>query len=535
MPSAHRAALCARALEVAPSPNWHGPFDPDVPSLDLDLYRPGDIRPVWERNRWAELPLLAQAARLDPTGPHLPQADALLENWLRANPPFRGPNWACGQEAALRALHLALSIALLGGESSRAAAVLAAHGRRIAATRSYAVAQDNTHTVSEPAGLLICGLLCSERAWVRRGAAALDAAVLRLIAPCGAFAAASTGYHRLLLDVLAVTEWLRCRFGGPALGKTARERAASAVTWLARLTERNSGATPRLGHQDDSAFADLALAGPGDARASIERSARLFCGATFGLTGEPGCVWLGLPVPAQHLAVEQSPRWQSDGFLGWRAGSAMGVLRTGAPRLLYRPGHADLLHFELWRDGRPLLRDSGTGSYNAPPGEQWWHEYFTGIAAHNSIVFDQAEPMRRAGRFLFLDWPQTGLLPAGVGAWSCDRRGFRHTRSIRHDETGTEWSIEDKLSGRFSEVALRWHLSPADGWSSMADGAQGERARMVIQADAPLAISIEGGWHSPRYGGADPTPILVARGRAPISRLRSLVRFQDSSKSYRLF
>ncbi len=51
---------------------------------------------------------------------------ALLADWARWNPPFRGPHWACGQEAALRALHLALALALAGEDG--AAALRAAFG-----------------------------------------------------------------------------------------------------------------------------------------------------------------------------------------------------------------------------------------------------------------------------------------------------------------------------------------------------------------------------------------------------------------------
>ncbi|MFH4094692.1 weeF, partial [Acinetobacter baumannii] len=79
-----------------------------------------------------------QAARLDPGGGHLRRAEALLADWMAANPAYRGPNWACGQEAALRTLHLVLALALLGADGGRATpgarALLALHGRRIAAT-----------------------------------------------------------------------------------------------------------------------------------------------------------------------------------------------------------------------------------------------------------------------------------------------------------------------------------------------------------------------------------------------------------------
>jgi len=508
----HGAAVLGRAARVGPV-DWHGNYDASAPALALDLFAAGDIRPVWERNRWAELPLLAQAARLDPGGGHLERADALLADWCRANPPFRGPNWACGQEAALRALHLGLALALLGRERALtrgARDLLALHARRVAATPAYAAAQDNNHAVSEAAGLLACGLLLGDARSVSRGAASLSARVRRLVAPCGAFAQLSAGYHRLLLDVLAVSGWLRRRLGGPGLDADARGRAAAAAAWLHRVADPATGAAPRLGHEDGSAFADLSLAGPADARGSLERAARLLAARSAGSADDPGCAWLDLP-PCPPLPTA-SPEWESEGLRGWSGDGARALLRTGPLR--FRPGHADLMHFDLWDGPLNLLRDGGTGAYNPPPDAAWWHAHLTGTAAHNTVQFDGADGMPHAGRFLFSHWPDTGRLPDG--AWTRDRRGNRHARTVRRE--GRTWLVEDRVSGGFARLALRWRLAPG-GWRPTADGAESPMARLGVSADAPLARSVEAGWESPAYGEVRAALVLVARAAAPVSRL----------------
>ena len=524
LPPAHVSAVLRLAAGAAAPEGWHGPFPPDRPALGLDLFGPGDIRPVWERSRWAELPLLAQAARLDPAGGHAARAEAWLGDWARANPPFRGPNWACGQEAALRALHLALALGLLGAAAPGpgARALLTLHARRIAATPAYAMAQDNNHPVSEAAGLLACGLLLGEAALVRRGAARLDRAVRRLVAPCGGFAQPSTGYHRLLLDVLAVAAWLWRRLGGPSplLGAEAAARAAAATRWLLRLTDPATGATPRIGHQDGSCFADLSLAGPGDARPSLERAARLLAGRSAGFAADPGCAWLSLPLPgAGPWPAER--RWRGEGFAGWQEGRARALLRTaGAPRLRFRPGHADLLHLDLWDGAVAVLRDGGTGAYNPPPDAAWWHAHFTGTAAHNTVEFDGADQMPRAGRFLFARWPQGGWLPDG--AWLRDWRGNRHARRVTAEKGGRRWLVEDRLCGPFRTATLRWRLAPGE-WHALPGGVEGPAARLALSADAPLEVTLEQGWESPAYGVVRPAPVLVARARAPVSRITTVI------------
>ena len=516
----HRAAVLARAAAVAPA-DWHGPFAAAPHALGLDLFTPGDIRPVWERNRWAELPLLAQAVRLDPGGGHLTRAEALLADWAARNPPFRGPNWACGQEAALRALHLGLALALLGADHAPppgARALLALHGRRIAATPAYALAQDNNHTVSEAAGLLACGLLLGEAGWTARGAARLEAALHRLVAPDGSFAQLSTGYHRLLLDVLATVEWLRRRLGGPPL--LATDRAAAAVRWLHRLAAPATGALPRLGHQDGSAVADLALAGPDDARPSLERAARLFCGASAGLAAEPGCAWLGLPAGPALAAPPAA--WAGEGLRGWHVAGARACLRTGPLR--FRPGQADLLHLDLWDGPLAVLRDGGTGAYNPAPEHAWWHAHLSGTAAHNTIAFDDEDQMPRLSRFLFSHWPATGALPDG--GWLRDWRGRRHERRVRAE--GRRWVVADRLGGPFREAVLRWRLAPG-AWRALPDGVEGPAARLRITADAPFACALEPGWESPAYGVVRPTPVLVVRVRSPVTNLKTVIDLSAQS------
>ncbi|WP_419898334.1 heparinase II/III-family protein [Roseomonas sp. USHLN139] len=506
-PPALDAAAKARlraALAALPGPVRHGGFDAAAPALGLDLFGPGDIRPVWEANRLAWLPLRVQAARLWPAEGHQAALESSWQAWWAANPPYFGPNWACGQEAALRILHLGLALVLAGRPPSPAArAFLRIHAARIAATASYARAQDNNHAISEPAGLLAAAWLLQDAAGAARAEQALSAAMARLVAADGGFAPVSTGYHRLLLDTLGALEAIRRHLGRPALAAPIPARAAAAAVWLARVMAPG-GALPRLGHQDSSALADLGAHGAGDARGSVERALRLFAG--FSLTeAEPGCAWLGLgPAPPLPRAAS----WTATGSRGWAVAGARALLRTGPLR--FRPGQADLLHCEFWDGDTPLLTDAGTGAYNPPPGARWWLDYFPAQAAHNTIQFDGQEPMPRLGRFLFGAWPRVSALPQG--AMVTDRFGRRHRRQICAE--GRHWLVTDLVEGEFARAVLRWRLGPGD-WALQADGVAGP-ARLRITADAPLTLRLERGWESPAYGQVRPCRVLAAEAEAPL-------------------
>lgn len=532
------AAALAAAAAAMPR-DWHGAFAADAAAPGLDLFAAGDIRPVWERNRLLALPLLAMAARLAPAEGHLGAAEALVADWRRANPPFRGPAWACGQEAALRAMHLCLAQALLDAAPGPAMrALLAAHARRIAATRAYAAAQDNNHAVSEAAGLFVIGLVLGDRALARRGGRGLARSVARLVLPCGAFAQASPGYHRLLLDTLAIAEWFRRRHAAPPFAAPFAARAAAATLWLHRVMEPATGALPRCGAVDDSAFADLSLCGPQDARGSVERAARLFCGTGADAPEDPGCAWLGLPHPppgrnappaspaiptsdlepsAPATRLPRGGAWRSAGWMGEDRDGLRVLLRSGAD-LPFRPAQCDLLHVELWADGVPLLMDGGTGAYNPAPGDAWWTEALWGTAAHNTIQFDGTEQMPRLGRFLLAAWPRCVAL--AEGARLTDARGRVQERRLRI--LGRSLVVEDTVHGPFAELALRWRLGPG-AWRATPRGAEGPRGRIRIEADAPLRLRLAQGWHSPAYGVVEPAQVLEARAAAPVSRLVTVV------------
>ncbi len=486
--------------------DWHGGHDPAAHALDLDL---AGARPLWEAHRLGALPLLAMAARRDPGGGHLARAEALLADWCRANPPFRGIGWACGQEAALRALHLALALALLEADRDPppgARALLRLSARRIAATPLYALAQDNNHPISEAAGAFACALLLGGE--VARPARALAARVARLVAPDGGFAQVSPGYARLALDVLAVAEWLRRRHGAPAFPAPLGDRAAALAAWLHRLTDPATGAIPPLGLEDGSAFADLSGCGPRDARGSVERAARLFAARGADAPGDAGCAWLGLAAPPGRL--DRPARWQAAGTRGWQAGDDLALLRTGPLR--FRPGQADLLHLSLRLGPAWVVRDGGTGSYDPP--EPWWWDALAGAAAHNAPVFDAAEPMPRVGRFLLARWPRL------EGTTLRDSRGNRVTREVTRDGDG--WAVRDRLAGAFRRVAWHWRLAEG-AWRLAGDRLEGP-AVLEFRADAPLRLELGHGWASPAYGAIAPAPMLRVAAAAPIGWMAMRVR-----------
>ncbi|QBK30804.1 heparinase II/III family protein [Roseitalea porphyridii] len=456
------------------TPNWFGnPFsETRQPDASRDWWRisdfgAGDIKGLWELSRfnWV-LAWSTKAADGDTAA--LKRMNHWLADWARENPPYKGPNWKCGQEASIRVLHLVASAWALGQDRAPEPGLVdltAAHLQRIASTISYAIGQQNNHGTSEAAALFIGGSFLSgsdprAETWARTGRRRLEERAATLIEPDGSFSQYSVTYHRLMLDTYALSEAWRRHRGLPEFSTRLRNRLAAATDWLWSLIDSKSGDAPNIGANDGAHLLQLTGADYRDFRPSVQLAAALFRGAdAFG----PGpwmkpLRWLEV-ADGKSIASPHSQSFNHGGYHVLRIGSAMAVLRY--PRFRFRPSQADGLHVDLWRDGINLLRDAGTFSYNAEDSE-----WFSGTAAHNTIEFDGRDQMIRLGRFLFGDWLSAQSVEAvrddgdavTAAAAYTDAKGARHHRTITLTADGM--LCRDVISGNFREACLRWRLAP---------------------------------------------------------------------------
>jgi hypothetical protein len=453
-----RKALADRGGAVDTASPW---FDGVPPAhrarhaLDVPTGGDFDIRKVWERGRLAH------------------DTTAQAEKFLRANPPFRGPHWACGQEAAIRLAHLLEA-------DAASPQVVAAHRDRILATLDYAIAQDNNHAISEAAGLWAAGLALDESATAERGRALLGRAVLRLFAPSGAFAQHSLRYHALALEMAGFAVRRARAAGASDLPDAALARLAAGTAWLARLADPETGAAWRVGHDDSSA---LFGADPADLRPVLARAAKTF----------------GDPPPGEKFWLDAD-----GGFAGLHDGAVRVFLRM--PGGKFRPSQADALHLDVWHGSRNLLRDAGTATYNfrAHPDAP----DLSRTAAHNTISFDDDDQMPRLSRFLYAAWLTPRVMFAAPGhlrgAYR-DWRGRTHDRQV--DRQGRLVMVQDDVAGRFGRAVLRWRLAEGD-WRLDGDRVRGDGVQLRLDGVSGLRLT-----RLPiadRYGAWSTTPSVEA-------------------------
>lgn len=480
----------------------------------------GDIKRVWEFSRFDWAMTFAQRAR-NGDAASLRRLNAWIADWVRGNPPYRGPNWKCAQEASIRLLHLSVAALVLGREhdlTSPLRGLIDALVKRIVPTLSYARAQDNNHATSEAAALFIAGTWLAMAGkpegepLARRGRELLERHVARLFARDGSFSQYSLNYHRLALDTLSLAELWRQRAGQRPFGPEFRHRGAAAAEWLRTMVDPASGDAPNLGANDGANLLPLTDAPYRDYRPSVQLACRLFCDGRAFPRGpwDDGLAWLGLDPEAALPSLPALPAtavFDDGGYAVLRHGRAMALLRY--PRFRFRPSQADALHVDLWANGSNVLRDGGSYSYNAEPR---WLEYFGGVQSHNTVEFDGEPQMPRLSRFLLGDWLTT-LRHERVATEDAQgfRASYRHRQGWLHDREvslGTQLRVIDRVSGFARTATLRWRLKPGpwrlDG-ARVTDG----RQSLTVTADVPFAaISLTTGHESRHYQDISVLPVL---------------------------
>ena len=494
-PAWHRNALTGRELD--PAAHW----------TRLSDAGRDDIKGVWEASRFTWAQVLVRAWIADGEPRHVDLFWRLFEDWIERNPPNRGPNWMCGQEAALRLISFTFALQAFRHHPATtdrrlilAARFADATARRIAGHLDYALSQGNNHGVSEALGLVTAAAfwpaLPEAAAWRRRGLAALESQVTDLVAADGGFSQHSTNYHRLFLQLMTWAE-LTERAAGRTLPAAVRGRVLAAVRFLAALME-SDGRVPRYGADDGARLFALSACDYGDFRPAVGAALALFAGERLpaGAWDEESLLLLGPVAPSAVSVGEGSVDFPLSGVTLLR--HLRGAAFFRAPTVFrHRPSHADHLHVSLRWDGEWITEDPGTYSYNAPG-------VLNGLAAaryHNVVTVDDRDPMRRVGRFLWLPWPVCRRVPTadgvrarheGYGDFTCDRavRVFPHG-----------FVIIDRVTGaRPGACTLRWHGPSRSRLGALTLACSAPAEETWLTADEATGE----GWYSEHYGQRTP-------------------------------
>ncbi|MFN2470693.1 MAG: heparinase II/III family protein [Gaiellaceae bacterium] len=386
-----------------------------------------------------------------------------LASWIERNPPARGDAWhpyTVSTRVGNWIAALALEPALGGSEVNESL------WRQLAYLERN-VEHDilGNHLIRNARALILGGLAFDQQRLVRRGIALLEGELPEQILADGGHYERSPVYHAIVLrDLLEV-------------------RAAAGLDTL---------------------------------DATIDRMLQ-FAAATTRPDGVPALFNDGTRELAPDLRMLHPP--QNDG-LAIFAETGYAVLRTGsvwlaldcgppAPHFLPPHAHADALSFQLWVDGRPVVVDPGTPTYEPGP----LRNRCRSTSSHATVTVDARDQFLLWGAFRAGRLPRVKLMDVSgtassgtvvAAAWKFEPLpGLRHERRISWNADCID--VDDQLTGRERRLLeSRLPLPPGTSPDSVP----------VEPRDGDHHV--ESGEVAEELFAPQPAPVLVARRRSSL-------------------
>ena len=188
-------------------------------------------------------------------------------------------------------------------------------------------------------------------------------------------------------------------------------------------------------------------------------------------------------------------------------------------------GHLDLLSFEAYAYGKPLIMDPGRYTYNES-GPVNWRALFRGTASHNTVLVDGRNQTRyewRKNRFKLSGPEPDRKLAAFVNKPGLDYVhgvAYSHEYPVVHERkvlfiNGEYWVVLDLLKAQEShKYDLLFHLSP-----EAQDRVAISLSQDTLSIDSPQLLlvqplipgvfpSVQEGYISSSYGTKQPAPIV---------------------------
>jgi uncharacterized heparinase superfamily protein len=475
---AGRFTCAGETLELGPDPDWHSaalPADEEwridwvkfYYGLDLaHAYRTtGDAR---FRDVWERL-VASFLAQVPPAADPSEVTARRIVNWIYAWQRFGG--LSDGLEHAL-------------------AQRIADEARHVRATLS----PDRNHRTLELYALAIVAMAFEDDELLALAVAELDRNLAEDFRPDGVHREGSTHYHMIALRSFAGLRE-NARRHGVTLPDGFDERLARATAFAVHC-RRPDGTIPALSDADSGDYGALLDLLGADA------------------DGDPCASF-----PDGGYFTQRS---------GWDERACFLIFDCG-PLGDGGHGHYDLLSFEAWAQGRPLIVDPGRFTYSEePPNLRRW---FKGTAAHNTVCVDgidqtpyaRTAPRGPVAHHRFLGRTTRPGLDELAGEAHSPAYEAVHRRRIAFVDD-RHWVIDDTLTGeREHRYDLRFHLPPGEAWAS---GSAVLAPGLALVIDGADEISVEPGWVSPRYGEKHEAPVVsaVARGRDAAFRTEVLPR-----------
>jgi uncharacterized heparinase superfamily protein len=545
---------------------------------DINLTRNdgSDVRVVWELNRLAQLITLGRAYAATDNQRFSTEFLRQLASWREQNPVGRGVNWNCAMEVALRAINLLASFELFlrapqlnETELAELLRMFDQHGAHIRRNLEFSHIATSNHYLADVAGLLWLGLMLPEleaaAEWREFGLRELRSEMDKQLLPDGADYEASTGYHRLKLE-LFLYSFVLCHLNAIDIDRGYWDKLRAMIEYV-RAYLRPDGRAPLIGDTDSGQVLPILRRAGDDHAYVLALGAAIFQEARFknaGARAPEELLWiLGEQGLSDYQALSDGDPPRSQAFPD--AGTYL--LRQDDLYLLFNVsgsgvngrgshGHNDALSIEVSACGTAFIVDPGSYVYTADLHER---HLFRSTSYHSTVAVDGIEQNTTDQQVPFIigneaeprviNWEsdlETDTVVAEHYGYQRLPQPVTHQRLIRFDKRMRHWLLEDTVTGVGEhQLSFRFHFAPgletslkSDGMIEVCDKMNG--ARLLIVASGLSADPVlEERFSSRDYGAKAPSMSVcwTVQATLPLAAQFALVPVgakEDESERLRL-
>jgi hypothetical protein len=482
--------------------NWHRDYSSEktfplefYADIDFKQSKYGDIKYVWELNRFQHIFTLAQAYVISKEKKYASEVINQISNWIDKNPYLLGVNWSSPIETALRLISWGWSLF-----------VIEKNGYQIEKTIKEKISTSiwqqtefiynhlslyssaNDHLIAEGAGLAFIGAFLdfgkdSEK-WLKKGTAILFEELDKQFYDDGLNKEQAFGYHcftlNLFLTVFLLLEKNNICISGKYWNKI--EKMAEIILNFAD----NKLNLPNFGDNDDSFV--LKLDNYYEKNLPVKQNAEFLLNAASIIFNRGDFKYLAKNLDETTLWLfnkekidfysqisvtrpqNNSLYLKNSGYMLFKDDNTHAYFDAGNHGYLSiaAHAHADALSFCLNYKNREFLVDSGTYSYSS---KNKLRDYFRGTSAHNTVMVDGQNQSEPGGDFMWMKKARTSVEKTLI----CDKfdyiRAFhdgyiqqninvKHIREVLFNKNKF-FVIIDRLNnfdGKKHDFELNWHF-----------------------------------------------------------------------------
>lgn len=438
----------------------------------------GDIKLVWEVNRFPQVYYLVRAYYISGDKKYISCYMDQIREWSENNPFLKGPNWASGQEVAIRLLTWIFGLYSFCKEN-----VMEEDDFKILLKQIYLhtwciykhinfsnYAVRNNHLIGEALALYMVGtifpFLKGAERWRKKGRRILERKTPTQFYPDGGYCQLSHNYHRLALHyylwAIRIAE-----LNDDPVADIYKDVIKKSVNFIYQNMNLSDGKLPNWGNNDGALLNPWTSCDYTDFRPVVQ-SAAIITGTPSPLPAGPWdeeLMWLcGRSNIRRDMFRQASYSYTDTGVHILRQSeNDYCVMRAGTPP--DRFGQADQLHLDIFIDGKNLAVDGGSYLYN---DELSFHYFFMGSGSHNTITVDNKDQMLLWRRFkwLFNTKARLRLFDDKNMIMTGEHEGYRsdvadiiHCRNLKMESE--KIIVEDILFGkncRMHKFNLHWQL-----------------------------------------------------------------------------